>query len=205
MQLKFCGLRRAEDIAAANAYPPDYVGFVFAESRRRVTPEQARDLSAQLASNIKTVGVFVNEPIPRLLEIANTANLSVLQLHGDEDAAYIAQVRAQWNGVLWKAVRVQTAESLLSANALEVDALLLDAFSPLAYGGTGKTVDFDVIVCNRPTKPFFLAGGLHAGNLAHAIQLTHPQGVDISGGIETDGLKDAAKMQQLYELIRGAK
>lgn len=203
MKLKFCGIRRPEDISYVNAAPPDYIGFVFAESRRQVTAAKARALSDSLYPGIQTVGVFVNEPLSRLLEIAAVAGLCVLQLHGDEDEGYIRMVRARWSGPIWKAVRVQTAEDIERAQQLSVDALLLDAFSPDAYGGTGKPADFELIAQNRPTLPFFLAGGLNVTNLRDAIRIVKPDGIDLSGGIETNGCKDAAKIQEIYDLVRG--
>lgn len=203
MKLKFCGLRRPEDIAYVNAAPPDYIGFVFANSRRHVSPQEARALSNDLISGIQTVGVFVNEPLPQLLEAAAIAGLSVLQLHGDEDESYIRALREQWSGPIWKAVRVQTAQDIKHAQRLPVDMLLLDAFSPNVYGGTGKTVDFKLIAQNRPALPFFLAGGLDASNLKEAIHMVHPDGIDLSGGIEKNGYKDAEKIKEIYDLIRG--
>lgn len=203
MKLKFCGIRRSKDISYVNAAPPDYIGFVFAKSRRQVTATEACILSKGLRPGIQTVGVFVNEPLPRLLETAMVSGLSILQLHGDEDESYIHAVRTRWSAPIWKAVRVRTAEDIEQAKRLPVDALLLDAYSPDAYGGTGKTVDFELIAHNRPTLPFFLAGGLNAVNLRDAIQIVQPDGVDLSGGIETDGSKDAEKIQEIYNLVRG--
>lgn len=205
MMLKFCGLRRAEDVDFANEILPDYAGFVFAESRRKVSPEAARELSAALAPSIRAVGVFVNEPLAALLCTAQTASLSVLQLHGDEDAAYIRAARASWRGEIWKAVRVRTAEDIRAADLLPVDRLLLDAFSPDAYGGTGSLANLALIAEHRPRHPFFLAGGLNAGNLAGALSLVCPNGVDISGGIETDGFKDRAKMREIKSILKGVK
>lgn len=203
MQLKFCGIRRAEDVSYVNAAPPEYVGFVFAKSPRQVSPAQAQTLSQGLSPGIRTVGVFVNAPIDELLATAHSCGLSVLQLHGDEDEAYLRTVRARWHGALWKAVRVRCAQDIARAQGLPVDALVLDAFSPAAYGGTGKTADFQLIAQNRPTLPFFLAGGLNADNVRQAIDTVQPDGVDLSGGLETDGWKDAQKIRKIYELVRG--
>ena len=204
MKLKLCGIRRPEDVRYLNACPPDYAGFVFAESRRRVTADEARALAAALAPGILPVGVFVNAPAEDVLRTAEAARLAVLQLHGDEDAAYLRALRAGgWRGPVWKAVRVRAAEDLAAAEALGADALLLDAFSPAAYGGTGRTADWALIAAHRPRLPFFLAGGLHAGNLPEAVRTVRPDGVDLSGGVETDGCKDAQKIQEIYDLIRG--
>lgn len=202
MKLKLCGIRRPEDISYVNAFPPDYIGFVFARSKRQVTAEAAAELTQKLRHDIQTVGVFVNEPLENLLHIAQTARLDILQLHGDEDDAYIATLR-QYTGLpVWKAVRVTDAESLQRADNLAVDRLLLDSFSPVSYGGTGKTANWAVIQTTRPCKPFFLAGGLTVDNLKEAIGAVHPDGVDLSGGIETDGYKDKEKIKAVVERVR---
>lgn len=203
MEIKFCGIRRPEDIAAINQYCPDDIGFIFAESRRKVTPEQADALQSGLQVPVKRVGVFVNASIDTILQTAKTANLQVIQLHGEESAEQIRQLRERWRGEIWKAVRVRTVEDIEKADTLPVEKLLLDAFSKKAYGGTGETADFKLIAQHRPQKPFFLAGGLQAQNIVQAIQITCPQGVDISSGIETNGCKDAAKMREILALLRG--
>lgn len=203
MKLKLCGIRRKEDIDFINQYPPDYIGYVFAESRRRISASEAAALSSRLNKGVRTVGVFVNSPLSNLLDTAYTAKLSVIQLHGDEDAAFIQRLRKQWSGSIWKAVRVRSANDIHSADQLPVDALLLDAFSPDAYGGTGHTVPFDFVASHRPEKPFFLAGGLYANNVCKAIQTIHPYGIDISSGIETDGCKDLNKIKEIDHILRG--
>lgn len=195
MKLKLCGIRRAEDISYVNAFPPDYIGFVFAKSKRQVSAEQAAALSKGLRAGIQTVGVFVNEPIEHLLQIAERARLDVLQLHGDEDAAYIETLRQRTKRPIWKAVHVTDAESIRRSEQLPVDLLLLDSFSPTAYGGSGKVANWPAIREANPQKPFFLAGGLTAENLFEAVEAVHPAGVDLSGGIETGGCKDREKIR----------
>ena len=202
MKLKLCGIRRPEDISYVNAFPPDYIGFVFAKSKRQVTAEQAAALARELRRGIQTVGVFVNEPLENLLHIARTARLYVLQLHGDEDKVYITALRQHTDLPVWKAVRVTDAESLQRADNLFADRLLLDSFSPAAYGGTGKTANWTMIQTARPQTPFFLAGGLTIDNLTEAIETVHPEGVDLSGGIETNGYKDKEKIKAVVEQVR---
>ncbi|WP_066687453.1 phosphoribosylanthranilate isomerase [Christensenella intestinihominis] len=196
MKVKLCGMRREEDIGYANRYRPDYVGFVFAKSPRQVTADRAARLRRLLAPEIGAVGVFVNEPIQSLKEIAQSVPLQVIQLHGDEDAAYVREVKMMGLPV-WKAARVRTERDIGRAEALGADALLLDAFSADAYGGTGKTADWTVIGRARPEIPFFLAGGLHAGNAVEAVRRVRPFGIDVSGGIETGGFKDENKIKEL--------
>lgn len=194
MKLKLCGIRRPEDVAYVNEFPPDYIGFVFAKSKRQVTIEQAAALSGKLRSGIQTVGVFVNEPLDHLLQIAQAVGLDALQLHGDEDARYIEALHIRTALPIWKAVRVTDVESIRRAELLPVDLLLLDSFSPASYGGTGKVANWDVIRDAKPQKPFFLAGGLNAKNLREAVESVCPAGIDLSGGIETDGRKDREKI-----------
>lgn len=203
MLLKFCGLRCSEDIAFANEVKPDYIGFVFAPSRRQVTAEQAAELSVPLDPLIQTVGVFVNEPLDSLYRIVEKADLDVIQLHGDESEGQIRQIRSAFpDRDIWKAVRVQDLEGLHTADRLPVDALLLDSFVPGSYGGSGQTADWSLITKAGLHKPFFLAGGLDTGNLAEAIAAVHPDGIDVSGGIETDGKKDLSKMEAVKEVVR---
>lgn len=202
MKLKLCGIRRPEDIDYINEFPPDYIGFVFAKSKRQVTSDQAAVLAKNLKTGIQTVGVFVNESLERLLQIAERVRLDVLQLHGEEDASYINALRRQTMCPVWKAVRVTDAESIRQAEQLPVDQLLLDSFSPTVYGGSGKVANWSVIREANPQKPFFLAGGLTAENLSEALHMVHPAGIDLSGGIETEGCKDREKIRAVVTQFR---
>ena len=156
-------------------------------------------------ASIQAVGVFVNEAPETVAQIARDVSLNAVQLHGDEEAAYIARLRAllPTGTSLWKAVRVQTESDLQRAQSYGADLVLFDAFSKDAYGGTGKTADWSLFGRVSPSRPFFLAGGLHAGNLQEAVRRVHPDGVDLSGGIETDGVKDREKIKQILSIIRG--
>lgn len=205
MKVKLCGLSRMEDIRYVNEFVPDYVGFVFAKSRRQVTPVQAAALRRALAAPIQAVGVFVNEAPETVARTARDVFLNAVQLHGDEDAAYIARLRALLppGTNLWKAVRVQKESDLQHAQSYGADLILFDAFSKDAYGGTGKTADWSLFGRVSPPRPFFLAGGLHAGNLREAARQVRPDGVDLSGGIETNGVKDREKIKQILSIIRG--
>lgn len=201
MKIKLCGIRREEDIQYVNEFLPDYIGFVFAESRRRVTSRQAEILKSRLDVKIKAVGVFVNEPINSIAIYKNAAD--IIQLHGDEDESYIVELKEIFpDKEIWKAVRVRTAEDIAKAQMLPVDKLLLDSFSKDSYGGTGKTADWSVIKNTIITKPFFLAGGLNADNIEQAVLEVKPFGVDISGGIETDGFKDKNKINEIMTILR---
>lgn len=200
-KIKICGLSRIEDIEAANRYKPDYIGFVFAEgSKRRVTKEQAALLKSALDPAILAVGVFVNAPLSEVQELCREKIIDIVQLHGDEDEGYLSELKNTISNPIIKAVRVQSAEQLISADGLPCDALLLDSFNAEQYGGTGKAFDYTVIPNLKHS--FFLAGGLNADNLTAAIDACRPAVVDISGGVETNGVKDPEKMRTVIELAR---
>ena len=202
MKLKFCGLTREADICAANETRPDYIGFVFAESRRRVTDEQAVRLRAQLAPGIQAVGVFVNDDPAHIAELANRGVIDLIQLHGGESAAYIRRLRTMTATPVIYAVRVGTHEDIERVKPYSVEYFLLDTCTKDAYGGSGKIFDWSLI--GEVEKPYFLAGGLNESNIPRAVQ-TGAYALDLSSGIETDGVKDAAKMRRVAALIRGGQ
>lgn len=205
MKIKMCGLRRPDDIIYANEYLPDYIGFVFAESRRKVSGEEAKNLGAQLDPFIKKVGVFVNEPVRSLITISKQAGLDIIQLHGDEGEEYIKEVKHETGKELWKAVRVRMVKDIQEAQRLPADKLLLDSFSEESYGGTGKVMDFAVLDQADFRKPYFIAGGLTVENLPEILKKAEPYGIDISSGIETEGVKDREKMLKVIQCVRGGK
>ena len=199
-QIKFCGLTRPEDIAAANAVKPDYIGFVFAlQSRRYVSPEQARALKAQLDPQIKAVGVFVNEAPETVARLLNENTIDIAQLHGQEDAAYMARLCKLTAKPLWQAFRVENAASLAAAAKSPADLVLLDS----GTGGTGTVFNWKLL--QGFPRPYILAGGLDAVNAAVAIARLHPAAVDVSSGIETNGKKDHAKMAAFAAAVRNTQ
>ena len=199
-KLKICGLTRQQDIDIVNSALPDYIGFVFADSRRRVTPEQAASLRARLDPRIRTVGVFVNADINGITALVRDGVIDLAQLHGDEDAAYINKLCSETGCPVIKAVRVQSPAQVLAAEALPCDYLLLDAFKKDACGGTGTAFDYGLIP--KLQKPFFLAGGLNAGNVKKALEM-QPYCLDISSGVETDGVKDERKIREIMFALAG--
>ncbi|MCQ5128730.1 phosphoribosylanthranilate isomerase [Butyricicoccus faecihominis] len=199
MKLKFCGLTREADIEAANETGPDYIGFVFAESRRRVSDLDAARLKARLDPAIKAVGVFVNDTPEHIAALAGEGIIALAQLHGDEDARVIERLRRLTDVPLIKAVRVKTRADIERALALPVDYLLLDTYVGHAYGGSGKAFDWSLI--GDIPKPYFLAGGLRPENLEQALR-TGAYALDLSSGIETNGVKDPAKMRAVAERVR---
>lgn len=201
IQIKICGLTRLEDIEAANRVKPDYVGFVFAqESRRRVTKAQAAAMKAALNPKIKAVGVFVNAPLAEIQAMCRENIIDIVQLHGDEDETYQTTLKMSLPNQIIGAVRVQSATQLAHADSLPCDILLLDAYDAGYYGGTGKSFDHSLIPQLRHN--YFLAGGLNRGNIIAAIDACNPVAVDVSGGVESGGIKDEAKMREIVGLVR---
>ena len=195
-KIKLCGLSRRCDIEAANALMPDYVGFVFAEgSKRRVTLAQARALKNALSPGIRAVGVFVDEAPATVAALLGGGIIDAAQLHGGEDAAYIRALRRMTDRPIWQAFRVRTQADVEQAGRSEADCILLDA-------GAGTGTAFDWGLLDRVERPYFLAGGLDTENVAGAIRLLRPFGVDVSSGIESGGGKDAEKMAAFVAAVR---
>ena len=198
-KIKICGLTRTEDIAMVNEFLPDYIGFVFAKSRRQVSAEQAKELKKRLKPEIKAVGVFVNEKPENIAEIANQGIIDLIQMHGDEDAAYCAQLRKLTQAPIIKVVRVEREDDLAGIEEFDCDYYLFDTLSSKDYGGTGKAFDHSILYNKGIKKPFFVAGGLKQDNVAAVIEVIKPFGVDASGGVETDGIKDANKIKEFIK------
>ena len=207
-KVKICGLTRMEDIECANRLGPDFIGMVFyAKSKRAVTAEQAAALKTKLASTIKAVGVFVNNEINFIANLAQAGIIDIIQLHGDEDETYIRKLRETLpkpNVPIIKAIRVRNEASLQGLAAYPVDYFLFDTFKAGLYGGTGERFNLELESIHIP-KPYFIAGGLDASNIAEVIE-ANPKvfAVDVSGGVEdgTTGLKDAQKMAAFVEQVR---
>lgn len=200
-KIKICGLTRMQDIEYVNEALPDYIGLVFAKSRRQINPETAYQLRCFLDNRITAVGVFVNESIQVITNICNRRIIDIIQLHGDESEDYIRFLRKEVSVPIIKAIRVKNMDSLKEAEQLSCDFLLLDAYSENQLGGTGKTFDWDF--AKIIDKPFFLAGGIQFENAKTAIEVAKPYCLDVSSGVETDGVKDKTKIKQLVNLVRG--
>ena len=208
LKLKICGMRRPEDIEIANKYKPDYVGFVFAQSPRKVSYEQAKELSELLSEDIVPVGVFVNEHMKLIVELFKDGIIEMAQLHGDEDEKYIRNLKD-------KSIE-ETGKEIPIINAIEIkdgadydDELLKwrdsasDYFILDSGKGSGKTFDWSLI--DKESEFFknsiFLAGGLNSENLALAIEEFNPYAVDLSSSVETDGFKDEEKIKEIIEIM----
>ena len=215
-KVKMCGISKVETIPAVVEAKPDYMGLVFAPSKRQVTVDQAKTLVEELhkqytkrynngaeQSNddeIKTVGVFVNETLDNLVTIAKETNLDAVQLHGDEDEAFIQSLKERTNVEVWKAVQIRSAADAEAWSDSSADMLLFDAYHKDERGGTGEVFDWSCLDVFE--RPFMLAGGIDSTNVARAIRTVRPYGIDISSGIETDGVKDDEKIKAFTNIVR---
>ena len=215
-KVKMCGISKVETIPAIVDAKPDYMGLVFAPSKRQVTVEQAKILVEELHrgyakkygsdtehdknDTIKTVGVFVNETVDNLVTIANEANLDAVQLHGDEDEAFIQSLKERTNVEVWKAIQIRTAADTEKWIDSSADMLLFDAYHKDERGGTGEVFDWSSL--DAFERPFMLAGGIDSTNVARAIRTVRPYGIDISSGIETNGVKDDEKITAFTKIVK---
>ena len=234
-KVKMCGISKVETIPAIVDAKPDYMGLVFAPSKRQVTVEQAKTLVDELHKEyektygevtvpmntdtaqdsqdsqefvqgnssfekIKTVGVFVNETVENLLKIAEEVKLDVIQLHGDEDETFIQSLKECTNVEVWKAVQVRSAADAEKWIDSSADMLLFDAYHKDERGGTGEVFDWSSL--DEFERPFMLAGGIDSTNVARAIRTVRPYGIDISSGIETEGVKDDEKIKAFTHIVR---
>ncbi|MDO4291669.1 MAG: phosphoribosylanthranilate isomerase [Eubacteriales bacterium] len=197
-RIKICGLSRPCDILWANEAQPDFVGFVFARSRRQVTGEQAAALKKLLSPKIRAVGVFVNEEPSRVAELVREGTIDWVQLHGREDEAYLRRLRTMTDCPLIQAFGIGEKKDIERALESSADYLLLDN----GAGGTGRSFDWSLL--ERLERPFFLAGGLAQDNIAKARCLG-AYCLDVSSGAERDGYKDREKMLACVRAAKGGE
>jgi phosphoribosylanthranilate isomerase len=200
-RVKICGITRVEDALCAVHAGADAIGLVFyAASPRCVSIAQAKDIVAAMPPFVSVVGLFVNAATAEIQSILSQVHLDVVQFHGDETPVHCAQI----NLPFYKAIRVKPDTNLLqyAIDFKAANALLLDAYSEQAYGGTGHTFDWNLIPQDLP-KPIILAGGLDSQNVAGAIQQVQPYAVDVSGGVElTKGIKSAEKIAAFMQAVK---
>ena len=195
-KIKLCGLSRMEDIQTANMLKPDFIGFVFAQkSKRRVSHLKATELKSKLNPGTKAVGVFLDDDLNTVGALMNLGIVDMVQLHGSEDEEYIARLREITDKPIIKAFIITCAEDVERAKQSSADYILLD-------GGKGSGKAFDWNLIKDMGRPYFLAGGLNPDNAADAVAKLDPYAVDVSSGIETDGLKDAEKMNAFVGAVR---
>lgn len=209
--VKICGLRTVEHALTAVAAGADLLGFIFAPARRQIGPGQAATIAAAVRAapggqRVGLVGVFVNESVGHMLDIASACSLDALQLSGDEPAAIVGELRADRpDRAIIKAIRLAGTDA--EQGWLEAGApvrLLVDAHVPGAYGGAGVVADWARAAELARRQPIMLAGGLSPDTVAEAIAQVRPWGVDVSSGVETDGVKDHAKIQAFVAAARAA-
>ena len=196
-KIKFCGLRREEDVKFAASLGAGFMGFILTDRFRRfIEPEEAGRLKQFVPASCKTVGVFVDEPLDYVIESAELADLDMIQLHGSEDDAYIAEVKAKTGLSVIKMVKPVTIDDIITARQSLADLILLDS----GAGGTGKV--FDWSLAERLGRDYILAGGLTPDNVGEAVERLKPFAVDVSSGVETEGIKDFSKMKAFAAEVR---
>ena len=196
-KIKFCGLRREEDVRLAASLDADFMGFILTDRFKRfIAPEEVARLKEFVPSKTKTVGVFVDEPIDYVISTAKIAKLDMIQLHGSEDDAYIVEIKGKTGLPVIKMIKPLSEDDIITARECKADLILLDS----GAGGTGKV--FDWSLAERLGRDYILAGGLTPDNAAEAVQRLKPFAVDVSSGVETEGIKDFSKMKAFAAEVR---
>lgn len=195
-KIKLCGLSRMEDIQTANKLNPDYIGFVFAaKSKRRVSHLKAAEFKSKLNTDTKAVGVFLDDDLDTVGALMNLGIVDMVQLHGSEDEEYLKRLRTITDKPIIKAFIIRSTDDVKRAKASTADYILLD-------GGKGEGKAFDWSLLKEIKRPYFLAGGLNPENVAAAVDNLKPFAVDVSTGVETDGVKDSEKMTAFVNAVR---
>lgn len=197
-EVKICGIRRIEDVEAVNEAEPDYVGFVFATSKRMVTIDEARELSKFLKPNIKRVGVFVDKNPEFVKKAKEECRLDVIQLHGEEDVEKYIDLNCE----IWKSISIKDKQDLLKEKQYKENiAVLLDTYSKEVKGGSGQRFCWEFLNEYKIQRKWILAGGINIHNVDFALKYM-PTVIDVSSGVETDGKKDRNK---IIEFVRKVK
>lgn len=204
VKVKICGIKTLQDVEFVNRQKPDFTGFVFYQlSKRYVSLITARSLKAKLNKKIKSIGVFVNAPPEEIAAAAELGIINMVQLHGDESNAYIAELRKICTLPIIKAVRVREEADIKQAAFYNCDYFLFDTYSTALYGGTGRQFDTQLLKGVKINKPYFLAGGLNAENVRSALKGLKPYAVDVSGGVESGASKDEIKIKNFIKQVKG--
>jgi phosphoribosylanthranilate isomerase len=209
VDIKFCGLTRAEDAEFAALLGAAYVGVIFAQSPRRLEPIVASEVLSGVRGRASTVGVFGPANVETIASVASEAGLDIVQLHGDPSPGVVERVRPFFGGEVWAVVRIAGSELPKEATALlgVADAVVLDTKVSGQLGGTGTAFDWDGIARTldrrRVRARVVLAGGLNPENVAHAVRVVAPDVVDVSSGVESaPGIKDHARMRAFSDAVR---
>ncbi|WP_160722136.1 phosphoribosylanthranilate isomerase [Bacillus sp. USDA818B3_A] len=199
MKVKICGLMDSETALKAAEYGADAIGLVFAESKRKVTPEKAKDIVSVLPAEVLKIGVFVNETKEEIERIASIAGLTHIQLHGEEPASFCQSLSFP----VVKAISFEGNEALSEITQFPTDYILLDGPKGKYRGGNGIVFDWQQVNTSYlEGKKVILAGGLHLENVEEAIQIINPYMVDVSSGVETNGIKDLTKIKAFIEKVK---
>ena len=200
MEIKICGLKRVEDALMVNEFENiKYVGFVFANTPRKITIEKALEIKKNLRPDIKTVGVFAGQPMEEIIEIMEKADLDVCQLHSgetNEDCGFI-------NKTVWKSISVKDKESAeIAESYTNADGFVLDTFKKNQWGGTGETFDWSAVEDFSKNHVTILAGGINSANVNDAIEKVSPNIIDLSSSVEVDGFKNYDKIKEFMESLK---
>ncbi|WP_187442049.1 phosphoribosylanthranilate isomerase [Sutcliffiella horikoshii] len=208
-KLKFCGNKNLEDYEASNQTDADYLGFIFAESRRQVKPEQVAQWVAGVSpQNKRLVGIFVNQTIEEVLHAVRTVPLDTVQCHGDEDLTFIKELKSQCNVDIWKVIHHEDETSVekLKPFIEIIDGFVVDKKVGNQYGGTGTSFNWEHIpLYDKFSKqyyiPYLIAGGINVDTIPKLLPYS-PQGIDLSSGIEEDFVKSTEKMNLIERMVR---
>lgn len=203
MLVKICGITSINEVNALNELKPEYMGLVFAESKRKVSIEKSKVLLSKLDKNIKSVGVFRNSSITYILDVIKNTSIDIIQLHGNENSDFIEELKSKTSCEIWKAVGIASKEDLIKALDYKVDTILLDGSSP----GSGKIFPWEYLEGVNINKKIFLAGGINENNVLEAIEKVKPYGIDTSSGVEVvdkNGVrtKSKEKIKRLINKVR---
>jgi phosphoribosylanthranilate isomerase len=205
-KIKICGITDSENLRAALDAGAKYIGFVFYKnSPRNIEPQAAWKLSREIPDDVTTVGLFVNPTDKELNTVLSSVKLDLIQLHGDETPMRIIEIKASYNIPVMKAIRIAGQNDLENISKFEkaADWLLFDAKIEGEQGGTGKSFDWNLLRERTFFKPWMLSGGLNAGNVAQALNILHPDAVDVSSGVEKEhGIKDPAKIRIFIDIVK---
>lgn len=197
-RIKICGISDVESALAAAESGANAIGLIFAPSRRRVTVDQAREITSALPPFVSKVGVFVDETQEVVREIVHGAGVDTIQLHGNETADYCSVMPVP----VVKAIRVKGGQSLSALDRYVVAAFLLDTYDPETLGGTGRPFDWTLAAQSARAHRVILSGGLNPENVIEALERVRPFGVDVSSGVETGGRKDHSKIREFIRRVR---
>lgn len=197
-KIKICGLTRLDDVIWANELLPDYVGFIFAESRRRIDEKKANEIARKLDPKIKKIGVFVNSTMDYIDSVLSDCMIDIIQLHGEESPSFCSRSSLP----VWKAFRIKTRDSLNDIKNYNVKAILLDGYHPNAYGGVGVSFPWNwANEIDTNDTSIVIAGGIDADNVVSVIKKLKPFAVDVSSSVETNGIKDRRKIKNFLRRV----